>query len=134
MSLRDYSEDDDFYTQGFEKKGVISVWAGLLDRSHEKNVDTLQDLCGVGYYRLSDQESNSFDYALVDLSSLLSGLSYSTSYSSEVMTAAKSRGIDKARRIVVQYDFAYDPTAVVRSVEEDPIFLGVFPYRRQVGG
>ncbi len=128
MALRDYSEDDDFYSQGFEKKGVLSVWVGLKDRCEEKDVDTLQDLCGVGYYRLSDQESNSFDYQLVDLSRLLADLSYSKSYIDDVVSAARGKGVEKARRVVVQYDFAYDPSVVAREIDEDPIFLGVFHY------
>lgn len=132
MALRDYSEDDDFYSQGFEKKGVVSVWLGMKDRSAERDVDTLQDLCGVGYYRLSDQESNSFGYELADLSQLLSGLSYSSSYASEVFAAARVQGIEKARRIVAQYDFAYDPTVVTREIDKDTVFLGVFRYVRDL--
>lgn len=128
MGRRDYSDDEDFYSQGFEKEGVVSVWLGLRDRRGESNVDTLQDLCGVGYYRLSDQESNSFDYELVELSRLLSGLSYASSYGDKVMAAAQAKAIDKARRIVAQYDFAYDPSRVRREIDGDPIFLGCFPY------
>lgn len=128
MARRDYSEDDDFYSQGFEKKGVLSVWVGLKDRREEKDLDTLQDLCGVGFYRLSDQESNSLDYQLVDLSRLLVDLSYSSSYVSDVILAARVKGIEKARRVVVQYDFAYDPAVVTRAIDADPVFLGVFAY------
>ncbi|BCL99361.1 hypothetical protein ACNRBS_04365 [Ralstonia pseudosolanacearum] len=128
MARRDYSDDEDFYSQGFERKGVVSVWLGLKDRGEESDVDTLQDLCGVGYYRLSDQESNSFNYELTDLSNLLSDLSYSSSYADEVMAAAQEKAINKARRIIVQYDFAYDPAIVTREIDEDPIFLGVFFY------
>jgi len=105
-----------------------SVWLGLKDRSADKSVDTLQDLCGVGYYELSDQESSSLDYRAVSISELLDGLSYSSSYATAVISAAANLEIDKARRIVVQYDFAYDPGKVCRKIEDDPVFLGVFPY------
>lgn len=128
MARRDYSEDEDFYSQGFEKKGVISVWLGLKDRRNERDVDTLQDLCGVGYYQLSDQESNTFEYELVSLSRLLVDLSYSKSFIDDVILAARAKGIEQARRIVIQYDFAYDPAAVARAVDGDPVFLGVFDY------
>jgi hypothetical protein len=91
-------------------------------------VDTLQDSCGVGYYRLSDQESNHLDYQLIGLASLLADLSYSKSYLNSVVSAAREKGIENARWFVVQYDFAYDPAAVTRTVEADPIFLGIFEY------
>lgn len=128
MARRDYSNDDDFYTQGFEKKGVLSVWIGLNDRRQETDIDTLQDLCGVGYYRVSDQESNSLEYKLVEISRLLADLSYSNSYANDVISTARDKGIEKARRIVVQYDFAYNPAVVMRDIDEDPFFLGVFEY------
>lgn len=128
MAKTDYSDEDDFYTQGFEKEGVVSVWVSLQDHSADKDIDTLQDLCGVGYYKLSDQESNVFDYELVDLSHLLADLSYSASYADDVISAARKKGIEKARRILVQYDFQYDPEKVTRSIADDPVFIGVFKY------
>jgi hypothetical protein len=128
MAKKDYSEEEDFYTQGFEKEGVLSVWVALQDHSADKDIDTLQDLCGVGYYRLTDQESNVFDYKLIDLRRLLVDLSYSASYIEDVISAARKIGIEKARRVVVQYDFQYDPEKVTREIAEDPVFLGVFKY------
>ncbi len=128
MARRDYSDDDDFYEQNFEKKGVLSVWVSIDTCSEDKGVDTLQDLCGVGFYRLSDQESNHLDYQLIGLASLLADLSYSKTYMNNVVSVAREKGIEKARWVVVQYDFAYDPAAVTRTVEADPVFLGVFEY------
>jgi hypothetical protein len=94
----------------------------------EKNVDVLQDLCGVGYYRLSDQESKNFNFDPKEIYKFLENLSYSSSYSDAVVTEAKKRGIEKARWAVVQYDFAYEPTRVVREIASEPLFIGVFPY------
>ncbi|MEJ7806724.1 MAG: immunity 22 family protein [Telluria sp.] len=128
MARRDYSDDDDFYEQDFEKKGVLSVWVSIDTRSEDKDVDTLQDLCGIGFYQLSAQESNHLDYQLIGLASLLADLSYSKTYMNDVVSAAREKGIEKARWVVVQYDFAYDPAAVTRTVEADPIFLGIFEY------
>lgn len=79
MARRDYTDDEDFYSQGFDEKDVVSVWLGLKARTEDENIDTLQDLCGVGYYRLSDQESNSFNDEEADISSLLLDISYSPS-------------------------------------------------------
>jgi len=128
LATRDYSDDEDFYSQGFEKKGVLSVWIGVEDRSSDRQIDTLQDLCGVGYYELGDQESNSFDYELVDISRLLENISYASTFMDAVILAAQSRSIDKARRITIQFDFEYNPEIVTRSIATDPIFLGVFNY------
>ncbi|AJX00802.1 MULTISPECIES: hypothetical protein [Burkholderia] len=131
MASRDYSEDEDFYTQNFEKKGVLSVWLGMRDRSGDTDIDTLQDLCGVGYYRLSDQENNHFDFQMSDIGDLLADLSYADSYRDAVLAAAAARGITQARSVLVQYDFAYDPKVVTRKIDEDPLFLGVFDYSDQ---
>ncbi|WP_222616544.1 hypothetical protein [Undibacterium umbellatum] len=67
LARKNYTENNDYYSQDFEKQGVVSLWLGLTDRSLAQDVDTLQDLCGVGYYQLSGQESNSFNYEHVDL-------------------------------------------------------------------
>ncbi|MNR32861.1 hypothetical protein D3C85_1504850 [compost metagenome] len=128
MAIKDYSEEEDFYSQGFERQGVLSVWLSLEDRRGEERIDTLQDLCGVGYYRLSDQESNSLDHELVDVERLLLPLSYSSSFSKDVISTARMKGVGAARRIVVQYDFAYDPKKITRAIAEDPVFIGVFNY------
>ncbi|NHZ42056.1 hypothetical protein F1609_18055 [Massilia sp. CCM 8693] len=129
MARHDYSDEDEFYEQNFEKKGVLSAWIGLTPQTEEDDdIDILQDLCGVGYYRLSDQESMSFDNEVVELSRLLAPLSYSTTYSDDVMAAAKKTGIEKARELVIQFDFAYDPAVVTRAIADDPVFIGVFAY------
>lgn len=128
MARRDYSEDEDFYEQNFEQDGVVSVWAGLLGDEGDTEFDVLQDMCGVGYYRLSDQENNCFDFQLIGLRDLLKDLSYANTFIEEVLAAAEHKGIAEARWVVVQYDFQYDPTKVLRSVLEDPVFIGYFPY------
>ena len=56
MALHDYVSTDevDYYGQGFESDGVVSVWAGVSDLSDAPDsLDILQDLCGVGYYSLT---------------------------------------------------------------------------------
>lgn len=131
MALQDYSDEDDYYSQGFEKKDVISVWLGLTECEGLRDADTLQDLCGVGYYSLDQQEGYSFDFALVDLPRLLERMSYSSSYAGEVIAAAKSKGIQSARFITIQFDFAYDPAGVTRKIRDDPVFIGVFPYSKK---
>lgn len=127
---RKYSDDEDYYSQDFDKNGVLSIWLGMTDRSLDTDIDTLQDLCGVGYYELSAQESNSFNYELVDLRRLFADISHSQSFLDAVILAAKEKGIEKARRVTVQFDFEYDPKKVTREIATDPIFLGTFSYSR----
>lgn len=128
MTRRDYSSEPDYYNQHFEKDGVVSVWVGLRGDEGDLDADVLQDLCGVGYYELSDQETNHFDFELVDLSKLLEELSYSGTFTQAALAAAKSKGIERARWVTVQYNFDYDPAKVKRKIADDPIFIGSFPY------
>lgn len=129
MPLKDYSEDDDYYDQGFEKDGVVSVWVGLTDDSNDaEEMDVLQDLCGVGYYELDNQEGNCLDFKRVSLKILLQEMSYSESFIKEALAAAKDKGVTEALWVTLQYDFDYDPNRVNRKVAIDPIFIGSFNY------
>jgi hypothetical protein len=131
VALHDYDEIDegDFYGQGFTKAGVVSIWLGLTDLSGApKNLDLLQDLCGVGYYDIDDQENNFQNYEVVPLADLMDGLSYSPSFKDQAIHAASKIGITNVRWVLVQFDFEYDPARVKRSTQDDPVFLGVFPY------
>lgn len=133
MALKNYAEIDesDYYGQGFEKAGFVSLWAGLSDQSTRVDgIDVLQDLCGVGYYNIDNQESNCHEFQIVFLSELLEELSYSKSFRDEAVDVAADKGARMARWVVAQFDFAYDPKRVKREIAEDPIFLGVFPYTR----
>jgi hypothetical protein len=128
MPLRNYEEldEDDFYGQSFQRDGVCSVWLGTTPAgTYEPNVDILQDLCGVGYYSLDNQEVMVLDKES-SIAELLADLSYSKSFVDEVTRAAEPKG--RGHWIVVQYDFAYDPARVKRKPASDPRFLGVFPY------
>ena len=132
MARRDYSEDEDYYTQDFERDGVVSVWLGLTDGSSDSDADVLQDLCGVGYYNLDDQESNNVEFKLVSARELLSTLSFASSFVEAAVAKAAAMGLDQARWVTVQYDFAYSPAKVQRRIAADPVFLGIFEYSAQV--
>ena len=132
MALRNYEEidEDDYYGQDFVKVGKVSIWIGLTtDEDDPEDLDVLQDLCGIGYYSLDNQDMNSFDFKETDIKALLVDLSYSKSFSKEVYKTARVKGYTKARWILAQYDFSYDPTKVKRKIEKDPIFLGAYNYR-----
>ena len=133
MTLHDYTETDkeDYYAQGFERTGYVSLWVGLADQSTAGDeIDVLQDLCGVGYYNLDSQESNCHEFRVVSVVDLLGKLSYSPTFQDEAVKAAADKGVMKGRWVVAQYDFAYDPGRVKRTISSDPVFLGVFPYSR----
>jgi hypothetical protein len=56
MALHDYAaiDEGDFYGQGFEQDGVVSVWVGLSNGADDREeIDVLQDLCGIGCYEAS---------------------------------------------------------------------------------
>ncbi|MBN3725678.1 hypothetical protein [Burkholderia sp. Ac-20379] len=129
MALRDYSEDDDFFDQGFAQEGVVSVWLSTHDfKDSDPRIDTLQDLCGVGYYRLDEQDNNHCDFQLTSAAALLADLSFSASYGDAVIAAAAQKGITQAYGVTVQHNFAYDPARVTRPIARDPVFIGVFSY------
>ncbi|MDC5066985.1 immunity 22 family protein [Acinetobacter baumannii] len=128
MSLNAYSDDNDYYNQGFEKEGIVSIWAGILGEDVDPNLDILRDLCGVGYYNLDDQETNNSNFEMISLNELLEDLSYSKSFINEVIDAAFDKGIVDCRWVIVQYDFDYNPFKVKRRIAKDPIFIGSFKY------
>ncbi|MFL5473812.1 MAG: hypothetical protein ACJ8A6_06425 [Gemmatimonadales bacterium] len=130
MPLRDYAalDEDDFYGQGFELPGVVSVWLGTEPPGKvDPNLDVLQDLCGVGYYSLDSNEVNVLN-AASPLEAMLGPLSYSKSFLPAVLKAAAKRGITACWWAVAQYDFKYDRKRVKRSIAPQPVFLGVFKY------
>jgi hypothetical protein len=131
MAHRDYSEDEDYFTQDFVRDGIVSVWIGLSDCSSDMNTDVLQDLCGVGYYSLDNQEGNNFDFQLLPVCVLLKELSYSSSFIEVAVEKANTMGLRQARWAVVQYDFEYSPTKVKRNIAADPVFIGTFEYSMQ---
>ncbi|WP_202742875.1 hypothetical protein [Acinetobacter calcoaceticus] len=128
MSINDYSDENDYYSQGFEKEGTVSIWAGILGEDVDTDLDILQDLYGVGYYRLDDQETNNFNFEMVSLNELIEDLSYSKSFINEVVSVAFEKGIVDCRWVTAQYDFAYNPSKVRRNIAKDPIFIGNFKY------
>ncbi|MFC0682928.1 hypothetical protein ACFFGH_34300 [Lysobacter korlensis] len=127
MTRRDFSEDEHYYTQAFERDGVVSVWLELDKPDQEADVDALQSCCGVGYYNIDNQEANHLD-ARVSLDRLFADVSYSESFAPAAIDRAKELGIDSAYWLLVQFDFAYDPSKVSRPPTGELVFLGVFPY------
>ena len=106
----------------------LSVWVGNVRR--DPKVDLLRELCGVAYYDLDFQEINLDDkrWRQQPVKKLLAPLSYSESFTDEVVAAAKDKGFAKALFVIVQYDFEFNPKKVRRKVASDPVFIGVFDY------
>ena len=127
MALKDYSDEPDFYDQGFEHKGWVSVWLGTTPAPTGGNIDTLQDLCGVGYYELSDQESHNSSSA-VPVGQLFEKISYAATFLTAVLAAAQRMDIATAFWMTAQFDFAYDKSKVRRPISEQPVFIGAFRF------
>jgi len=127
MGLTDYSDEDDYYSQGFEKAGVVSIWVGLSPVTEGTRVDVLQDLCGVGYYNLDNQEANARPET-VSFEELLGEISYSNSFKHMALSAAQRINAMAVAWTIVQFDFSYDQSRVQRPISEKAVFLGVFPY------
>lgn len=129
MQQHDYSDDDDFYNQDFIRPGLVSVWLALPDFSVTADVDALQARCGVGYYRLDDQEANASNEEPLSIDRLLAPISYSQSFSSQIVDAAKLKGIVTSRRVLVQFDFEYDSSRVRRPIDPALLYIATVPYR-----
>jgi hypothetical protein len=131
MNRHDYSDTEDFYTQNFRSEGHVSIWLGQLPLSkNDEEIDILQGNCGVGYYNLDDQESNSYDFQNVEIEMLLKEISYSEHFLVNAIVAAKDKGITHCRWIIVQFDFIYQENMVKRAISADPVFIGSFPYSK----
>lgn len=129
MMVTDYSNEEDYYSQGFEKENVVSIWVGTnTNETGDENIDVLQDLCGIGYYDLDEQESNCFEYKSVNLRDLLVEMSYSNTFIEVALAAASNMGITKATWVILQYNFEYNPSRVKRAIAKEPIFIGSFDY------
>nr|WP_231609730.1 MULTISPECIES: immunity 22 family protein [unclassified Pseudoalteromonas] len=129
VSKVDYSNEVDYYEQGFEEEGIVSVWLGIEPLTNDEETDVLQELCGVGYYDISSQEGECFDFQDTDITSLIHNMSYSNSFIDLVVEAAKRKNINSAKWVTLQYDFNYNPEKVNRTISPDPLFIGAFPYK-----
>ena len=130
MALVDYAalDESEYYGQDFERDGVVSLWVGVASlNSAPRNLDILQDYCGIGYYSLDMNEVVSHAEPRT-IAELVGTMSYAESFAAEADTAARRLGAPVARWAVAQFDFAYDPSRVRRSVRPEAIFLGVFGY------
>jgi hypothetical protein len=112
-----------------EQRWRVSVWVGF--EKGDPDVDVLKELCGVKSYDLDYQEIIIDDEKWKEQSihSLLRQLSYSSSFLTDALLAAKKRGIAKALYVLAQYRFVYDPKKARKKIAADPIFLGSFTWR-----
>ena len=96
-----------------------------------EGVDVLKDLCGVDSYDLDNQELSAVDddsFPRAAVSEILGMFSYSSSFIEEALERAEQETISHVHWALAQFDFAYDPRRVSRSVAVDPLFLGVFDW------
>jgi hypothetical protein len=111
----------------FEKPGVVSVWAGL--EHQESKVDLLFDLCGIEYYDVDFQECSPANRdELESVTILANRFSYGESFSDAVVEAARNVGIERVAWLVMQLNYAFDPSHSTRVASGKVKFLGVFSY------
>jgi hypothetical protein len=110
----------------FRKKGYLSLWVGIIQP--EKGIDVLSDRCGVRSYDIDSQEAISSGRSgkLLPVQKLVEKLSYSSTFLAEAIKRTEEMGVKRARYVLCQYDFAYDPDKVQVAIMSDPMFLGVF--------
>jgi hypothetical protein len=128
MDGHDFSDDADFFTQDFIRSGIVSVWLALPGFDATAKGDALQTRCGVGYYRLDDQEANASDGVPLSVERLLTPISYSESFSSRIVDVARSKGISYSSWVLVQFDFEYDPSRVTRPIDPALLYIASVPY------
>lgn len=128
MDQQNSSDDDDFFTQDFIRPGLVSVWLALPGFDAASTNDALQTRCGVGYYRLDDQETNASNGEPLSIDKLLAPISYSQSFSNQIVEAANSKGIFASRWVLVQFDFSYDPSRIRRPIDPTLQYVATVPY------
>jgi hypothetical protein len=112
----------------FEKDGYVSLWVHTVRPDPGDTRDVLIDCCGVDRYDIEEQESGGDWDTPSPVSSLISQLSYSSSFFLAAVQGAKAKGVEEAFAVLAQFNFAYDPTKVTRPVEPGIIFIGFFPW------
>lgn len=134
MARRDYASEneEEFYGQGFECPGKVSLWFGAQPIGVENETDVLQDLCGVGYYDVDNQEFLTGDGEVTDYD-LLRSLSYANSFFEPASRILKESNTTICW-VLAQYDFAYSPERVRRQISNEISFLGVFDYEKESAG
>ena len=111
----------------FDKPGVVSIWAGL--EHQDPDVDLLKGLCGVEYYDVDFQECSPADRGEQEpVAELVKRLSYSESFGDAVTKAAEGIGLSAAAWVVMQLNYAFDPSQSRKSISDKVRFLGVFEY------
>jgi hypothetical protein len=110
-----------------EKEGVVSIW--ILHNVYG-DLSTAMRMCGVPFYDLDLVEcAGNEDGSTVDVSELISRLSYSSHFAQDAVAQARKLGISNGRRAIAYYDFEFEPAAGDSSAVGDPTFLGAFSFK-----
>ncbi len=105
----------------------ISIWIGV--KRPPPKTDILTELCGVAKYDLDSQELiRDPRWRTKPLAELVNQLSYSDSFSEDVLAAAEKQGFDKVLYVLAQYDYKFTVKKSKKPHELAPQFLGAFKW------
>jgi hypothetical protein len=126
----------------FEAKSIVSIWVATVPRSRipddyfkehygredDEPFSRFSEDFGFGYYDHDFVDTNGVTDRPESVERLLGECSFSASYLTEAVAAAKRQGLDKTEFVFLLHDIAYPPevTGVFRS--EYMAFLGSFQY------
>lgn len=106
---------------------MVSVWARL--KEPEDGVDLLKDLCDVRYYDVDFQDLVADEaWSMQPIKRLLDQVSYSSSFADAAVAAAPEKKLPRARQVLCQFDFRYDPARGKGTVASDPVFIGAIKW------
>jgi Immunity protein 22 len=114
----------------FRAGKVVSLWLGNL--TSEELLDSylnegFEADFGFKIFTPDGPEADMEDEA-VDIRTLLSGYSRSASFIDAAVTAAQSKGWERATTAVVFYNFQYDAAFITLNADSPITFIGVLPY------
>jgi hypothetical protein len=126
----------------FEAKGTVSIWVAIVPRRqipadyfeehHGRGDDEpfsrFSEDFGFGYYDHDFVDTNGVTGRAKPIEQLLGPCSFSSSYLTEAVSAAKQQGLDRTAFVFLLHNIAYQPEVTGLSRSQYMAFLGSFRY------
>lgn len=131
----------------FEAKGTVSIWVATVSwsrvpadyfeerygREDDEPFSRFSEDFGFGYYDHDFVDTNGDTGRAKPVEELLGPCSFSASYLTAAVAAAKRQALDKTAFVFLLHDIAYRPEATGVSRSEFMAFLGSFRYDPEAG-